>query len=1234
MSWGSSGPAFSSEMNRLLGQAETALLGRRVAPTPKQHDAPYQPPPPQPLRNATAALTEYRDPYSHPYLGPAAGRAELDPADMTRHVLVCMNEIRELRHELALEREARSTVMTAFAKRIKEEIGGDVRSTEHHLQRAMREMEADILQRITEQDNARALLKRSVDDALRQVKSYDRTHFDANEQHREGLEEMRSSVAQCVGLCHQLRSEVAQKLERESAAHAHRLDVELVRYADMQRQSQQALADTRRSVADEVGLVSKTITTLVDECWQRRLATMTKSVDDSLGAFRATHERQEQRVADINVKMAQFTKDVRSEIALATGDSKERLAGMESAMPLLSSRVDRFERKADSVFETANKLTAQTDAMQQTCDIVAVQVARSVERCQKLEDGVRERDDRLIKCESQLSGLAGLDRVKVDVEGLRKAITRVEGVMDHVRQIADRDERLVDTLQRNIDGSVERADAVEKKAHKVMARVETAEQRIMGFVDRLIALEEVSERQSSTVDQSKTSLELLTQRVSASEGRQRTTIDRVESGFKEVADRLVGAEGRSEAAVDSSARLDALSSTVRKDIERLEKRLGKVENNTSNALDNLRETRDAVDLVQREHSVTTKKLDQWKETLDRKSGVLETKLSEFDSTGLSLTDRFARNDKRVAALLEALEKRVEERVDGVSKRLEDVHTASTRRLTQDLVGSGARGAGTSVVDETLALEIGASRRRIDGLETRLRQLENQSTVRSEDTVQRHEVSGLAHQVRALEGAWRQLQERIATRERHDEEERRRGVTATTSLNQRSVQDVFATPDVSPVQQRSRPAAHSEALSKPTASAAVTSQQHFQQAAPRPESPSPTRQAQQSSVQQAMETRSSVSSMHGGDLLVDDVSEVTSIGQTTQGEIERLRGEGWGTAPAATSAAAVRGTSSGLPPLSDGTQRIPGTLAAPKDSSVGVAAKKRSPYSDTSESEREAGGTFTSPERPAPAPTAKSSHHTIADNFDDDEEFDIAADTSATFKLDDSAQYGSPFVGIAAASGRPDSNAAHASTLRAVDAAPAATVAPKSSQPTGGAASPSGGEMTTDDDLAAAMFGGRRQSSQRRREFIAGDTSASAGELMVPGRGDGVAVASAGSNSAAAVVAPSAAVTAPPAKKFHAKKSASAGRTSFDEDSDEEGDGIEEIAGSPREGSQARSKTSSRRSAASRRTTDVSLSLNSSKRHGGARSSRRGGDEETVEDIEDDDQLAEMLGFLDKKGPRR
>jgi hypothetical protein len=43
-----------------------------------------------------------------------------------------------------------------------------------------------------------------------------------------------------------------------------------------------------------------------------------------------------------------------------------------------------------------------------------------------------------------------------------------------------------------------------------------------------------------------------------------------------------------------------------------------------------------------------------------------------------------------------------------------------------------------------------------------------------------------------------------------------------------------------------------------------------------------------------------------------------------------------------------------------------------------------------------------------------------------------------------------------------------------------------------------------------------------------------------------------------------------------------------------------------------------------------LSLNSSRKHGG---SRRRGDEETVEDIEDDDQLAEMLGFLDKKGKK-
>ncbi|CUG80171.1 Hypothetical protein, putative [Bodo saltans] len=1218
-------------MNRLLGQAETALLGRRAAPSPKPRDD--GPQYSQPFRPTSSALAEYRDPLPSYYPPASTGPlmpGSMDTVDLTRHVLVCMNEIRELRHELALEREARSTVMTAFAKRIKEEVSGDVRSTEHHLQRSMREIEADILQRITEQDNARALLKRTVDDAVRQVKTYDRGHFDAAEQQRESLDELRANVAQCVGLCHQVRSEVAQKLEREAAAHAHRLDVELVRYADMQRQSQQALADTRRSVGEEVGLVAKTISTLVDECWQRRLATMTKAVDDSMSSIRATHERQEQRVSDVNVKMAQFTKDVRNEIALSTGDAKERIAAMESSLPLLSSRVDRFERKADSVFETANKMTAQTDAMQQTCDVISVQVARSVERCQKLEDGVRERDDRIMKCESQLSGLAGLDRVKVDVEGLRKAITRVEGVMDHVRQIADRDERLVDTLQRNIDGSVERADAVEKKAHKVMARVETAEQRIMGFVDRLIALEEVSERHSSIVDQSKTTVELLSQRVASSEGRQRTTIERVESGFKEVSDRIVGAEGRSDVAADFSSRFEAMSASARKDMERLEKRLGKVENTASNALDNLRETRDVVDIVQREHNATTKKLDQWKETLDRKSGVLDTKLSEFDSTGVSLTDRFARNDKRVAALLEALEKRVEERVDSVAKRLEDVHTASSRRLTQDLTGGIGRGNGSAVVDETLAMEIGASRRRIDGLDARLRQLENQATVRTEDTVQRHEFSGLAFQVKALEGSWRQLQDRIAHQEQRSADNAQRTTMLFPPVAQRGgVQEVvFATPDVSPVQQRgTRPQQHPVQVQAPAptvASVIVNDDARW-----RHESPSPTHHQQPSAtvaVQNAAETRSSVSSMHGDlTMLADDVSEVTSIGQTTQNEIDRLRGGGggWTSTQAPMQQQSIAPTG-GLPPMSDGTQRQPAPLSAAHHAPAVVVAKKRSPYSDTSESEREAGGVFTSPEKAAPPAvvpmrtvpqsTAPAAHATIADNFDDDEEFEIAADTSATFKLEDSVQHMSPGVMTAALPTLPVQTTNQSSAAR----------------PPAGAASPSGGELTTDDDLAAAMFGGRRQSSQRRREFITGDTSASAGELMVPGKGDGAPAALASTLSAAATSATNS--QSAPSKKFHAKKSSSATRTSFD-DSDEVDDDVEEV-GSPREGSQARSKTSSRRSAASRRTTDVSLSLNSSKRHGGARGSRRGADEETIEDIEDDDQLAEMLGFLDKKGGRK
>jgi hypothetical protein len=172
----------------------------------------------------------------------------------------------------------------------------------------------------------------------------------------------------------------------------------------------------------------------------------------------------------------------------------------------------------------------------------------------------------------------------------------------------------------------------------------------------------------------------------------------------------------------------------------------------------------------------------------------------------------------------------------------------------------------------------------------------------------------------------------------------------------------------------------------------------------------------------------------------------------------------------------------------------------------------------------------------------------------------------------------------------------------------------------------GGEDPSSDDFD-------RRPPRERRGFVSGGESSAAEPGLAP-PGVGIPAAPA--------------VTHVEAKKFHKTASGARQYSAFDDSEDE--DDAEDAAveaENPRSGTgttrgvevssirSRRSSGSNKRSASSRKTADVSLSLNSSKRTTGTghmASSRHGPEE--VEEIEDDDQLAAMLGFIGGASTKR
>jgi hypothetical protein len=363
--------------------------------------------------------------------------------DFGRQLRVCMKEVAELRSELSAEREGRHALQQLIAKRSKEEVLVEVHTATNHMRQEMRELEVAVQQRLQDSEAGRSVDRRKVDDALRLLKTQERSHFDIAEQYRDQLEEMRQRVDGCVSSSNAVKAEVTHQLENEKGRMEHRLDVELERYSEMHRQHQTALSDTRHVVQREVAEVSKTVKTLVETTWDERVKALQKMLNESLYKYQRTQEQQTDSVSTLSGQVANYLRESKRDLSSNTAELRDRLAILEGNAPILASQMDRVQRKADTAVESNSKIGALVDVLREAADKATAQALRSSERAQKVEDTMSDRDGRIFALESQTTALAGFERLRNDLDATKRSVQRVEGQTETVRQIADRCERQV-----------------------------------------------------------------------------------------------------------------------------------------------------------------------------------------------------------------------------------------------------------------------------------------------------------------------------------------------------------------------------------------------------------------------------------------------------------------------------------------------------------------------------------------------------------------------------------------------------------------------------------------------------------------------------------------------------------------------------------------------------------------------------------------------------------------------
>lgn len=596
----------------------------------------------------------------------------------------CMKEIVELRAELSAEKEAKSQLMILYTKRLREEMRIELGTKDHDNQRLVNELRAEFQQKFSEADASREADRRRWEEAVRHVKVHERQQFDVAEEFREGLDEMRGRIDAAVNSCYSAKSEVARELEKERTTMQHRLDVELLRYGELHRSQQQQLEVAKSQLSREVTEVSKVVRSMVEEVWSERMRSMTRHVDDSIKLFNDKTEQNSAVLSDLQLQFQDHTTKIKQELNIVTSGLRERIVEIENSFPLLVSRVDRYEKRGDALVDSNGRLSSQIDVMKEISDKAASQSARATDRVQRIEEMLSERDHRITSLEAQTVALAGVDKWRAELETTKRSVARVEHAIDGIKQIAENDERRVDSIQRHVDTVLERVEGSEKKASKVIAKIDATEKRFLTFVDRVATLEDSTERVTATLERIESSATQTAAKSETLESRVSTQTDRLDHIAREFRDRIERNESTFEEIQEVARTVDATSTIVKHDIEKIVKRVAKAEAIATNASENLKDVKESSDTLERELVVVKQRLEAAREAAERRATRIEAQMQDTGDVRLvqQLEQHCARLEKRLQSDIDRVRDESSTHLDNLQSRVSLMHQEVNKKQLQ------------------------------------------------------------------------------------------------------------------------------------------------------------------------------------------------------------------------------------------------------------------------------------------------------------------------------------------------------------------------------------------------------------------------------------------------------------------------------------------------------------------------------------------------------------------------
>ncbi|RNF08414.1 uncharacterized protein Tco025E_07180 [Trypanosoma conorhini] len=680
---------FSREATKILRAAEDALSGRRPA--------------------AQQEVWERCDDVK----GAAPGAPPV--LELQRQLRVAVAEIGDLRSELLAERESRSQTIAALGRRWKEEMLVELRAAGYQSRRALAELEANVQQQRKEEATARAVMQRQLDEALRCAKVRDRSQFEQQERLQEQLDGLRERLEAAVAECGLLRVESAQQLEKERAALAQRLDVELLRYLDMRRDDQREREALKQQLRADVAAAGGQVKELVDAAWRTHATALERTLREPLDGFARQIARHEELVAGVDAKVHDCTTACHAEVRLQTVTLKERLGALESSSAVTASRMDRAERKADAAQEAVSRVDANVGVARDTAERAQAQAQRAAERAQRMEDTVQDRDARLTQIESQLGAAATAEKLRAEIEGVRRAALRAESGVDALRQVCERDEQLAEHTRRVVEGYTDRIEGCEQLVHRLRAAVETVEGRVPQLQQRTAALEETREGLVASAARLDDVVAQVGQRVQSVEAAARGVGERLEQSRRDALAGLQSVTARLEHANDMALRSETSSAAARAEVDRMDRRIREIESQAGRFSADATELRAAAEDHAKGVATLLSRLQQTREWQEQREARVDAAMETAEAQLTTITEQMSsRLETKLQRELRRLQSALEERASALEVLLE----AKVAPLEEEVAKLHTSREGEDAA-QALSREVRACRSRLESLEAAL-----------------------------------------------------------------------------------------------------------------------------------------------------------------------------------------------------------------------------------------------------------------------------------------------------------------------------------------------------------------------------------------------------------------------------------------------------------------------------------------------------------------------------------